>query len=239
MPWAYGNLTANGGNPRSSAYHVVRIRDLYQVATAELAAGDRNAAIRALKVMLEKDPEPLDEAGLPVVLAWQLGRFDGATWRRARRLADKIVKDGPVSEDRWGGAEGYAPATLAAEIAALVCAADLAVRSGDGARGSSYTRKADDWAAKLKDWTVTTNGPFSSKPYFLRLAVDGKPNEDTDDQRSVVDAGFLELVRLGVLKADDPDVVNSLAVTDERLKGHRYSGDDYGEQRDGGPWDED
>src|SRR5689334_3416432 len=32
MPWAYGNLTANGGNPRSSAYHVVRIRDLYQVA---------------------------------------------------------------------------------------------------------------------------------------------------------------------------------------------------------------
>jgi glucoamylase len=248
MPWAYGKLTANGGDPRSSAYHVVRVRDLYQVATAELAAGDRNAAIRALKVMLEKDPQPLDEAALPVVLAWQLGRFDGATWRRARRLADKIVKDGPVSKDRWGGVEGYSPSTLAAEIAALVCAADLAVRNGDGARGSSYTRKADDWAAKIKDWTATTNGPFSTKPYFLRLALDGKPNDDTTygigdsgpsdaDQRRVVDAGFLELVRLGVLKADDPVVVNSLAVTDEQLAGHRYSYDGYGEQRDGGPWD--
>jgi len=239
MPWAYGKLTANGGNPRSSAYHVVRVRDLYQVATAELAAGDRNAAIRALKVMLEQDPEPLDEAALPVVLAWQLGRFDGATWRRARRLADKIAKDGPVSVDRWGGVEGYSPATLAAEIAALVCAADLAVRNGDGTRGSSYTRTADEWAAKVKDWTATTNGPLSSNAYFLRTSPDGKPNDDTADERRAVDAGFLELVRLGVLKADDPVVTNSLAITDDRLKGHRYTGDDYGEQRDGGPWDPD
>jgi glucoamylase len=248
MPWAYGKLTANGGNPRSSAYHVVRVRDLYQVATAELAAGDRNAAIRALKVMLETDPKPLDEAALPVVLAWQLGRFDGATWRRARRLADKIAGDGPVSQDRWGGVDGYSPATLAAEIAALVCAADLAVRNGDGARGSSYTRKADAWAGKLKDWTATTNGPFSPRPYFLRLALDGKPNDSTTygigdsgpskaDQRRVVDAGFLELVRLGILKADDPVVVNSLAVTDAELGGHRYTYDGYGEQHDGGPWD--
>jgi glucoamylase len=133
--------------------------------------------------------------------------------------------------------EGYSPATLAAEIAALVCAADLAVRNGDGARGSSYTRKADDWAAKIKDWTATTNGPLSSKAYFLRSSPDGKPNEG--DDRDVVDAGFLELVRLGVLKPDDPVVVNSLAITDDKLGGHRYTGDDYGEQRDGGPWDED
>jgi glucoamylase len=224
------------------------VRDLYQVATAELAAGDRNAAIRALKVMLDSDPKPFDEAALPVVLAWQLGRFDGATWRRARRLADKIAGDGPVSADRWGGVEGYSPATLAAEIAALVCAADLAVRNGDGARASTYTGKADDWAAKVKDWTATTNGPFSPHPYFLRLALDGKPNEGTTygigdsgpskaDQRRVVDAGFLELVRLGVLKPDDPVVVNSLAVTDAQLGGHRYTYDGYGEQRDGGPWD--
>src|SRR3954451_22489903 len=107
MPWAYGKLTADGGNPRSSAYHVVRVRDLYQVATAELAAGDRNAAIRALKVMLGSDPEALDEAALPIVLAWQLGRFDGATWRRARRLADKITGDGTVSPDCCVGGAGY------------------------------------------------------------------------------------------------------------------------------------
>jgi glucoamylase len=214
------------------------VRDLYQVATAELAAGDRNAAIRALKAMLEHDPEPLDEAALPVVLAWQLGRFDSATWRRARRLADRLAKDGPVSVDRWGGVEGYAPATLAAEIAALVCAADLAVRNGDGTRASSYTRTADEWAGKVKDWTATTKGPFSPRPYFLRVSPDGKPDEDSADERRQVDAGFLELVRLGVLKPDDPVVVSSLAVTDAQLKGHRYTGDEYGEQRDGGPWDD-
>ncbi len=248
MPWAYGALTADGGNPRSSAYHVVRVRDLYQVATAELAAGDRNAAIRALKTMLETDPEPLDEVALPVVLAWQLGRFDAATWRRARKRADRIVKDGPVSADRWGGVEGYSPSALAAEIAALVCAADLAVRNGDGTRASTYTRTADEWAGKVQGWTATTNGPFSPRPYFLRLSPGGKPDQDTTyavgdsgpskaDQRRVVDAGFLELVRLGIVKADDPVVVNSLAVADAQLGGHRYSYDGYGEQRDGGPWD--
>jgi glucoamylase len=40
-----------------------------------------------------------------------------------------------------------------------------------------------------------------------------------------------------VLKADDPVVVNSLAVTDAQLGGHRYTDDGYGEQKDGGPWD--
>jgi glucoamylase len=249
MPWAYGKLTLDGGNPRSGPYHVVRVRDLYQVATAEQAAGDGAAAVRALKVMLDADPDPLDEAALPIVLAWQLGRFDGATWRRARRLADRIAGDGPVSADRWGGEAGYSPSTLAAEIAALVCAADLAVRNGDGTRASSYTRTADEWAGKVDGWTATTEGPYSSRPYFLRLAVDGKPDEGTTygigdsgpskaDQRRVVDAGFLELVRLGIRKADDPLIVNSLAVTDELLGGHRYTYDGYGEQRGGGPWDE-
>jgi glucoamylase len=123
------------------------------------------------------------------------------------------------------------------------------VRNGDGTRASSYTRTADAWAGKVDGWTATTKGPYSSRPYFLRLAVDGKPDEGTTygigdsgpskaDQRRVVDAGFLELVRLGIRKADDPLIVNSLAVTDELLGGHRYTYDGYGEQRGGGPWDE-
>jgi glucoamylase len=57
----------------------------------------------------------------------------------------------------------------------------------------------------------------------------------------VVDPGFLELVRLGVLPATDADVRNSLTVVDAQLAAgpfwHRASFDGYGEQADGSQWD--
>jgi glucoamylase len=64
------------------------------------------------------------------------------------------------------------------------------------------------------------------------------------DQRRVVDPSFLDLVRLGVLPAGDPAVVNSLAVVDAQLGvrtpgglyWHRASFDGYGEQRNGDAW---
>jgi glucoamylase len=61
----------------------------------------------------------------------------------------------------------------------------------------------------------------------------------------VVDAGFLELVRLGELPANDPDIVQSLPVVDATIKSttasgpgwHRYNGDGYGDRgSDGRPW---
>ena len=68
---------------------------------------------------------------------------------------------------------------------------------------------------KVKGWTVTTNGPLSDAPYFLRLTKDGKPNRGTTyaigdggparaDQRRVVDPSFLDLVRFGILAPTDP-----------------------------------
>ena len=73
---------------------------------------------------------------------------------------------------------------------------------------------ADQYQRTIKGWTVTTNGPLSSQPYFIRLSKTGDPNAaisynvgnggPTLDQRSVIDAGFLELVRLGELSADRP-----------------------------------
>ena len=65
------------------------------------------------------------------------------------------------------------------------------------------------------------------------------------DQRAVTDAGFLDLVRLGVYRADDPVIVNSVRVTDKEISfttptgqfWHRYTKDGYGEQADGSPWD--
>ena len=49
---------------------------------------------------------------------------------------------------------------------------------------------------------------------------------------------FLELVRLGVKRPDDPVILNTLTVVDAKLKAgnfwHRFSFDGYGEQRNGG-----
>ncbi len=64
------------------------------------------------------------------------------------------------------------------------------------------------------------------------------------EAREVIDAGFLELVRYGVRRADDPLIVDSLKVVDATLKietpygpcWRRYNHDGYGQRKDGGPY---
>jgi glucoamylase len=106
-----------------------------------LAAGDKPAAERALDFLFDHqqlkdgsfpqnsqvDGRPkwkslqMDQVGLPIVLAWQLGRTKPADWRHVRSAADLIVEKGPVSEqERWENQEGYSPGTIAAEIAGLI-----------------------------------------------------------------------------------------------------------------------
>ena len=72
----------------------------------------------------------------------------------------------------------------------------------------------------------TTTGPVGDGKYYIRIEGDGDPDDgDTreysdaagvHEERAVLDAGFLELVRLGVKAPDDPYVVGSLAETDGR-----------------------
>src|SRR4029453_17801146 len=86
---------------------------------------------------------------------------------------------------------------------------------------------ADSWRDQLGHWTVTSNGPLSSQPYFLRISPDGDANAPTKiqlsdggpliDQREVLDPSFLELVRLGVLRPDDPPILNTIALLDQHL----------------------
>jgi glucoamylase len=107
-----------------------------------------------------------------------------------------------------------------------------------GVRGAApharlYQATADDFARNIKAWTVTTTGPFAPR-YFIRVSKTGDPNaaisyslgngSGTFDQRSVVDAGFLELVRLGVLSASDPDVQASVKVIDDTIERQTSNG---------------
>jgi glucoamylase len=276
MPWAWG-----GQNP-TGPYHLVWSRDLYEIATALIADGDTAGANRALNFLFGRQQKAdgsfpqnstvagtpfwtglqLDEVADPILLAYQLHRVGRASWSHVRAAANFMIgfsQDGQhapwTPQERWENQSGYSPATIASEIAGLVCAAQIARHNGAGAAAQRYLRTADAWRAHLKAWTATSTGPYSAQPYFLRLTKDGRPNRGTRyaigdsgpgnaDQRSVVDPSFLELVRLGVLPARDATVRNSLTVVDHQLSyttargtfWHRASFDGYGETSTGAPW---
>jgi hypothetical protein len=191
-------------------------------------------------------------------MALAVGLTDNAYYKaHIAPAANFVAAHGPagVGPERWEEQSGFSPSTIAAEIAGLVAAADLARVNGDLASAAVWLGVADDWQRSIKGWTVTTNGPLADHPYFIRLSKTGDPNAaitynvgnggPTLDQRAVIDAGFLELVRLGELVPNDPDVLRSLPVVDATIRSttpsgpgwHRYNGDGYGDRgSDGRPW---
>ncbi|HYG09258.1 MAG TPA: glucan 1,4-alpha-glucosidase, partial [Pyrinomonadaceae bacterium] len=274
VPWG-GGATAN--EPNVGGYHLVWSRDLYQVATALHALGDKAGADRALNYLFKVqqkadgsfpqnswlDGRPfwgslqLDEVAYPLILAYTLGRTDNETWtKHVRPAADFLIRTGPrTPQERWEEKAGYSPSTIAAEIAGLVCAAEIARRNDAHASAAIYLAAADEWARNVERWTATSTGMHGDGNYYIRIAhTDDDPN-DADkmnagnggadyDEREYVDAGFLELVRLGVRRADDPLIARSLAVVDKVLRvetpngaaWYRYNHDGYGEMDDGRPW---
>lgn len=271
-PW--GDAT-NADQCCPHGYHAVWARDLYQMATASLAAGDRAAAERALDYLLNVQRRPdgsypqntrldgtpvwhglqLDQVAFPTILARQLGRTDAQTYAKLKPSAEFIAHNGPTTpQERWEEAAGYSPSTLAAEIAALVCAADIATANGDQGAADYYLAVADEWQRNVERWTYTTTGTLASHGYYERIDGSGDPNDNaqltiangggTWWEKDVVDAGFLELVRLGVKRADDPHIVNSLSTVDSTIRvaapqgdiWYRYNHDGYGETSDGRPY---
>jgi glucoamylase len=198
----------------------------------------------------------LDETAYPILMAWQAGLTGADMWSGVQAAADFVVSRGPsFGVERWEEQTGYSPSTIAAEIAGLLAGAAIADANGALASARVYRATADDMQRRIKGWTVTTTGELASHPYFIRLSKTGDPNAPisynlgnggpTLDQRTVIDAGFLELTRLGVFPATDGDVKQSLPVVDATIKTdtargpgwHRYNGDGYGDRAsDGRPW---
>ncbi len=276
MPWVWRTLALeNPPRPDSGPYHLVWPRDLYHVATAQAVAGDRPAAGRLLDYLwrVQKPDgsfsqntrvdgverwmtEQMDQVSLPIVLAWWLGRTGATDWGHVREAADYVVSNGPDSrQERWENQDGWSPNTIAAEIAGLVCAAEIARANGDTARAVTYEATADAWQREVESWTATTNGPYSTKPYYVRVTKDGNPNDGTTyslgdnfprpvDEREIVDNSFLGLVLFGAKRHDDPVILNSLAVGDDQLRvrtpngpvWYRFSYDGYGETATGADW---
>ena len=209
----------------------------------------------------------LDEIAFPVLLAWQLRRANALDWNPYPALvapaAYRIARVGPVTEqERWEENSGYSPSTLAVAIAALVCAAEFAQADRDPSAVRYFLQVADYWARHLDDWTFTTEGDVDGgSQYYERIApvltdvpghlgrtvvhvanvADGQAQVE---ERSVIDGGFLELVRYGIRKPDDPRIRQTLQIYDAECKvetpqgpvWHRYTHDGYGEHADGSPY---
>jgi glucoamylase len=278
-PWGQAISAGDPANTYFGSYREVFARDLYEAWTGLMADGDLATARDAVNFLFLHQQQAdgsmprnsllngktapdsfgtqLDEAAYPILMADQMGMFSSSLyWNHVRPAALFVISHGPsFGVERWEEQGGYSPSTIAAEIAGLVAAADIAKHNGDNASAQLFLGVADDYQRSIKGWTVTTTGPLSSNPYFIRLSKTGDPNAaisynvgnggPTLDQRSVIDAGFLELVRLGELSASDPQVAATIPVVDATIQSttasgpgwHRYNGDGYGDKAGtGAPW---
>ena len=214
----------------------------------------------------------LDEVAFPLILAWRLWKANGLgelhIFPFVERAAGFLVRNAPIThQERWEENAGYSPSTLAAVISGLICAAEMA-RAYDADEMGQFLEEYADWIeGHLEDWTVTNNGVLHPEitRHYMRIrppecgatyAHEGcgkehvrisnrPPGEQFEfEARQIIDAGFLELVRYGVRRADDPLVADSLKVVDAVLKRDlpqgpgwlRYNHDGYGQRPDGGPY---
>jgi glucoamylase len=280
-PWGDAQDTTDLG------YHRTWSRDLFNSATALILAGDNADADAAAKFLFDDQQESdghfpqnsfvngtpswtgvqMDETAYPIILAWQLRTYDPSLISSSfytahiRPAAEYLVSHGPSTPmERWEENSGYSPSTIAAEIAGLYLASQIASTDGQTSDATTFLNTANSWASQVENWTYTTNGPFGNGQYFERISPDGSPNDGTDvtiangggtyNENSVVDNGFLQLVILGILPANDLHVANTIAVTANPNAGEsagsleellpdgsdffRYNHDGYGETSTGG-----
>ena len=122
-----------------------------------------------------------------------------------------------TEQERWEEASGKSPSNNAAVIAGLIATADIAEFIGGSELGAAgwYRQKADAIYNDLNDM-YTTSGYLGDGNYFYRINVPGsndlciKNGGDCVSEKAVLDGGFLELVRYGVLEPDDKRILESL-----------------------------
>ena len=215
----------------------------------------------------------LDEVAFPIILAWRLWKLNGLgefdVFPFVAAAAGFLVRYAPVTQqERWEENAGYSPSTLAAVISGLLCAGDIA-RAHNAPEQAEFLESYADWIeANLDAWTTTDDGVLlpnvkrhymrirppsvgeqfhdpGIKPGYIHLANRAPDEQYAFEAREVIDAGFLELVRYGIRRADDPLIVDSLKVVDHILKietpygpcWRRYNHDGYGQRKDGGPYE--
>ena len=288
IPWGFSKPDDDLGG-----YHLVWPRDLVETAGGLIAIGAHEQVRRVLRYLqatqeadghwsqnMWLDGTPywhgvqMDETALPILLvdlAFRHGVLDvggrNALWPMVRRAAAFLARNGPVSpQDRWEEEPGYAPFTVATEIAALLVAADLA-DGGLHTAAADYLREtADTWNASIERWLYVSDTELARRHgvdgYYVRVAAPDRadaaspcqgfvpiknrpPDQATGPAALMVSLDALAFVRFGLRAADDPRIVDTVKVIDGTLRvdtprgsvWHRYQGDSYGEHADGAPFD--
>ena len=176
-----------------------------------------------------------------------------------RRALGYIARTGPsTGQDRWEENEGINAFTLAVCIAALVAGAALLPEP----ECDWALALADFWNEQIEAWTTVSGTELARQygvpGYYLRVAPPGIVTEAGASTAIVpirnrrgdgglrgdqqIGTEFLQLVRFGLRRADDPLILGSLKLADALLRTdtpagpvwHRYLGDGYGEH-DGRP----
>ncbi len=208
----------------------------------------------------------LDETAMPVLLAQELDDRDAlggiAVEDMVRRALGYIARTGPsTAQDRWEENEGINAYTLATTIAALVAGAALL----PSPEADWALALADFWNANVETW-LTVSGTdlahqYDVPGYYVRVAppsvlADAGANHAIVPIRNRRDGTglpgdeqigteFLQLVRSGLRRHDNPLILGSLKLADALLRTdtpngpvwHRYRGDGYGEHEDGTAYD--
>src|SRR6266478_5072147 len=288
IPWGF-----NKGDEDLGGYHLVWPRDLVETAGALLAAGAVTDAARVLRYLestqeaagnwaqnLWLDGRPywsgiqMDETAFPILLLDLLRREAPEIlgnlqrwWPMVRKAVTFILRNGPVTQqDRWEEDGGYSPFTLAAEISALLAAAEIADLTGHKENAQTMRDAADAWNDNIERWVYATGGDLAQQVgvdgYYVRIAPpdtdcaasptqgfvpikNRPPGENLRPAFHVVSPDSLALVRFGLRAANDPRILNTVKVIDALLRAtlpqgpcwYRYNGDGYGEHEDGSPVD--
>jgi glucoamylase len=288
IPWGF-----NKGDEDQGGYHLVWARDMVETAGGLLAAGAHEDARRVLSFLqgtqqtdghwpqnMWLDGSPywngiqMDETALPILLV-DLARREKALgggdiiefWPMVKKAAGYLVRNGPVSpQDRWEEDPGYTPFTVAAQIAALLAAAELAGLNHEESIATYLREVADVWHTSIDRWMFVTGTDwcrkFNVEGYYVRITPEDSdegvsrfqenvqvknvlPAEDTRPASHLISPDAFALVRFGLRAADDPRICDTAKVIDALLKvetpagstWHRYNNDGYGEHKDGSPFD--
>ncbi|AUD05862.1 glycoside hydrolase family 15 protein [Spirosoma pollinicola] len=287
IPW--GNTKGDGN---IGGYHLVWPRDLVECSGGFLAFGAHDDAMRVLNYLmatqeadghwpqnmwLEGDPYwnglQLDQLAFPILLMGQCStksvltkQAEKAAWDCVRKAATFLLRYGPLSpQERWEEESGISISTLATCIAALLVAADFAIRNNDKALAQYCFETADYWNSNIDNWLYVTDTPMARQAgvdgYYIRINPSGCRSEALkgqnislknrpDDKKNMpvnelISVDALCLVRFGLRQADDPRIRNTIKVIDAHLKvetpsgpcWHRYNNDGYGEHEDGTAFD--
>jgi glucoamylase len=288
IPWGFSKPDDDLGG-----YHLVWPRDLVETAGGFIAIGAHEhvrRVLRYLQVTQESDGHwsqnmwldgtpywhgvQMDETALPILLvdlAAREGVIDtagrDALWPMVRRAAVFLARHGPVSpQDRWEEQPGYAPFTIATQIAALLVAADLADAASNAAAAEYLRETADAWNSSIERWLYVEGTELAKlhgvEGYYVRVAQPDQadaaspchgfvpiknrpPDQATGPAALIVSLDALAFVRFGLRAPDDPRILSTVKVIDATLKvetprgpaWHRYQGDGYGEHADGSPFD--